>query len=146
MALFKELIVEKNDHSIIPALQRNDKTWVFSGVHKSNILAKEFATNGKLRERLINEYSNKWDYGEVDVVQGFWPIRERHVAYVVKILDEDSSTGPDLLSTKILKNCVKSLTRPITMLARKMWNTGVAGFMEISLGTSITQKGNQKRC
>ena len=48
MALFKEFIVEKNDHSIIPALQRADKSWIFSGVDKSNLLAAEFATKGKL--------------------------------------------------------------------------------------------------
>ena len=39
-------------------------------------------------------------------------------------LQEDSGTGPDLLSTRILKNCAKSLIRPITMLAREIMRTG----------------------
>ena len=39
-------------------------------------------------------------------------------------LREDSSTGPDHLSTKILKYCDKSPERPITIMARKVLTSG----------------------
>lgn len=121
VALFKEFIAKKIDDSIIPTLQRADKTSFFSGVDKSNLIAEEFATKRKLPGRLVNEYNNKLDYGEVDVAQSCLPIRERHVAHVVNALGDDSSTRPDL-SARILNNCANNWTKPITMLAREMWN------------------------
>ena len=43
---------------------------------------------------------------------------------ILRGLRDDSGTGPDHLFTKILKNCAKSLERPITMMARKVLTSG----------------------
>ena len=39
-------------------------------------------------------------------------------------IEEDSGTGPDMISTKVLKNCAASLAHPITMIARAILDTG----------------------
>ena len=64
----KTLLLRQKESSIIPALQKTDESWAFTGVDKSNLMAEEFASKGKLPERCINEYSSKLDYGEVATV------------------------------------------------------------------------------
>ena len=54
----------------------------------------------------------------------FLPIRARHAKDVMKNLNEDSGTGPDKVSAKILNHCRSSLATPVAMLARHIVKQG----------------------
>ena len=43
---------------------------------------------------------------------------------LLKQLDEDKATGPDLLSAKVLKKCAKELGTPVAKLTRRVLNSG----------------------
>ena len=57
-------------------------------------------------------------------MQGLLPIRERNVQQVLNKLEEDSSTGPDLLSTKNRKHCASTLKKPVARIARQILRSG----------------------
>jgi len=56
-------------------------------------------------------------------VGGFLRIRVRDVLRVLNKLREDSATGPDYLSTCILKRCAAVLALPLVLLARRILQT-----------------------
>ena len=49
---------------------------------------------------------------------GFLPMRLRTARKLLEKLKMDSSTGPDAVATRILKNCAHTLALPIALLAR----------------------------
>ena len=104
----------------IPALQLSEIEWALTPVEKANGLTASFQSKGTLPQIVLNEYSNRLDYGDVHGMEGFLPIRERIVKQVLSKLREDSSTGPDMLSARILKRCAETLCRPITIIAMKI--------------------------
>ena len=57
-------------------------------------------------------------------MSGFLPVRARTTLQVLKGLSLDSGTGPDHLSTKILKYCAEVLEAPVTKMARKVLGAG----------------------
>ena len=123
--LSKSILLRKSAASSIPPLQSNDEAWVLESKAKANLLAGVFSTKACLLPPVVNEYSNLYEYQNNQVMSGFLPVRLRWTLQVLNALKVDSGTGPDMLSTKILKHCAKSLALPITMIARKILSVGV---------------------
>ena len=50
---------------------------------------------------------------------------EEAVAKIVQGLKEDSATGPDMLPTKMLRECADALAKPIRILALLILQQGI---------------------
>ena len=113
----KTLLLQKQAVSGIPPLKCDDGTWAFSPSVKADLFVT--CMSGKFVLPVIdeNEYSTKFN-GSSEIMSGFLPLRERWTRRNLQGLKEDSGTGPDLISTKVLKNCAAFLAYPITMIAR----------------------------
>jgi len=91
---------------------------------KSDLFADAMGKKYVLPEAVNNKFSDI-PYHSHTVQSGFLPIRKRHVEKVLKLLDEDSSSGPDRLPTKLLKSCSGALALPIAILCRPILSQGV---------------------
>ena len=47
-------------------------------------------------------------------------VRSSHVARVLEKMDIDSGTGPDGLSTRVLKECAREISLPLAKLIRRI--------------------------
>ena len=90
---------------------------------KANLLLNTFTGKFSLIPEELNQYSDVDP--PVERTSNFLPVRVRHAMQVLKNLKEDSGTGPDLLSAKVLKNCCSSLALPVAMLARLILKHGI---------------------
>ena len=99
-------------------LKKLDGDWAITPEAKASLFADIFAGKGQLPELLQNEYSDRFSSIPTQHMSGFLPVRVRNTKKVLKNLDKDSATGPDLLSAFILKACADSLAYPVTLLAR----------------------------
>ena len=91
---------------------------------KANVLANCFAAKWEVPELEFNEFSTIAPVAEEDV-RDFLPIRTRSAAAVLRGVRENSSTGPDGLSTRILRECAGELSVPMALLARSIIRCGV---------------------
>ena len=91
-----------------------------SATEKANVLAETFKKKSELPEIATNEYSAI--PSESFSVDYFLLVRVRDVKKVLKKLKIDSSTGPDGISSRILKECVDVLAYPLALLIRRMLN------------------------
>ena len=89
---------------------------------KAHLFLKTFTSKFSLIPEEFNVYSDIDP--PVELTSNFLPVRSRHAKEVLKNLKEDSGTGPDLLSAKILKHCCSSLASPVAMLARLILKHG----------------------
>ena len=106
----------------IPPLQRSDGSWATRDYDKAEVFADTFSKKATLPERQSNEYS---EIQSSDVLMAdFFVVRSRHVRNVLKALRFNSGTGPDGLSTRILKECVSSLVLPVRIMARQILREG----------------------
>ena len=83
---------------------------------KADLLLRTFTSKFSLIPEELNEYSHIEP--SAHRTADFLPIRARHTKDAMKNLNEDSGTGPDKVSAKILKHCCSSLATPVAMLAR----------------------------
>ena len=110
--------------SSIPPLRGPDGQWALDPESKALLFSQTFAAKARLQEKATNQFSTLPPRG-AEVLSGFLPIRMREAKSVLRKLQEDSSTGPDRLPSKILKQCCSSLAVPVAILARIVLNTGV---------------------
>ena len=90
---------------------------------KANLLASTFSDKFVLPHEQVNEYSSI--VPNSDHMQcGFLPVRIRLVRKVLKNLALDSSSGPDLIASRILKKFAGILAFPIVLLSRCILRTG----------------------
>ena len=71
-----------------------------------------------------NEYTTILEMSPPPQMSGFLPIRARNVAATLRGLREDSGTGPDGLSARILKRCHSVLALPVAFLTRAILREG----------------------
>ena len=108
----------------IPPLNQVDGQWVTESYEKANLFASTFISKFTLPVLEINAFSQFDDNSPV-TMSGFLPVRVRHAERILKQLDDQSATGPDHLSTRILKFCCVSLALPISLIARSILNHGI---------------------
>ena len=103
----------------IPPLKSRD-SWAKDPVAKATLFSETFSSKAKLPEPQVNEFSHIAESGRS--LSRVLRIRTRDVLKILKNLDENSGTGPDLLPAKILRRCTAELALPITIVARLCLN------------------------
>ncbi len=119
--LTKDLLGQAGGKENIPPLKRG-KEWAKQPAEKASLLAETFTAKSRLPAEHVNEYTpiSRSDAA----LSGFLRLRVRKVRKILKDLDEQSATGPDLIPTIILRRCAAQLDLPITLLARLCLNKG----------------------
>lgn len=102
----------------IPPLKTADGVWVFDSVSKAKLFVESFESKASMFPANVNEYTYRIQHASIFQMSGFLPIRQRLCKQVLSKLREDSGTGPDLLSAKVLKQCANSLSYPCSLIAR----------------------------
>ena len=119
----KSLMSLGGSAEVIPPLKHNDGTWATSASDKANLLAETFANKSR-NDPAVNVFSELQGPSDVSQGNGFLPIRKRYVRRVLTGLDEHSGTGPDGISSRILRQCRDALELPVLLLARVIVNQG----------------------
>ena len=115
--LCESLMMRGSRTTSIPPLLAESNEWVHDATGKAELFAEHFSTNYTLPEAVDNQFS--WDHEHaLQCMAGFLPIRRRLAFKLLRSLREDSATGPDMLPTRILKYCAKSLALPISIIMR----------------------------
>ena len=119
----KELQRRVGTVSGVPAL-KDKKTWVFDAEEKANLFAKTFTAKNSLPPAESNEYS-KLEVESKDKQKRVLGVSVEAVEAELVGLNEESATGPDLLPTRVLKECGKVLARPVWMLITLLLQAGI---------------------
>ena len=119
----RQLALQKEQISSIPALKSTDGEWVVSAQRKADLFADTFERRYVLPAAEENEYSNAFASHPFDLLGDPEPSEEKAFD-VLKSLDASSATGPDNLSARILKRCAKVLKLPLVLLARTILTFG----------------------
>ena len=120
----RQLQLQKQRCSSIPALKLTDGTWTCDNKEKANALANTLANKYKLADLRSSNYS------DIDEEQLNWLIDRGRTLHplaardIMKKLREDSAMGPDLVPTRIIKHCASSLAVPVYLLAMTILATG----------------------
>ena len=107
----------------VPPLKNKAGEWVTTAKGKCNLLKETLTEKYVLASGELNEFSTlaqDWPLG----VSGFLPVRKRNVVKQLRQLNEDKATGPDYLSTRILRQCAEELGLPVAKLTRIVLNSG----------------------
>ena len=104
----------------VPPLKNSSGQWVLESVDKANLLGKSFESKSVLPEK-----QNEWFPEESESSQSsFFLIRQTVTEQILKDINPDKATGPDMLPGRILKECAEVLALPITLLARQLLAMG----------------------
>ena len=110
----------------IPPLRGLDKTWAFSPVEKAELMGSCLSSKWEVPRITENIYSGIHPlfvpYLHPD---SFILVRRHMVQYFLSQLSESSATGPDVVSTKVMKLFSKELSIPIVKIIRCILRTGV---------------------
>ena len=89
--------------SSIPALKTTKGDWIFEPKTKANIFSKTFSSKYELIQEEENEYT---EICASDMQQTSVPLpSEEDAAKILCAVRIHSKTGPDLLSTQMLREC-----------------------------------------
>ena len=110
--------------SRVPALKRTDGTWARKPVEKAELFLEIFTQKYKLPDTEHNLHSSLEHLESERTLPDFVPVRARTATKLMKELDEESSTGPDSLATRLLKRCSSTLGRPVAKLTRLLLDSG----------------------
>jgi hypothetical protein len=119
----RQLLKQKSRTCSIPALKKANGQWCQDAKSKADHLAATFKSKFSLCERLENNYSeiNVPFYRRQAAIE---EVTEERAERVLKGLRSDSSTGPDGLPSRVLKECAKELATPFCKLARRILAEG----------------------
>ena len=120
----KSLMSASSVRSTVPPLLRCDGSWATTSKEKADLLSDVFALKSSLDDAEENEFSEILEMDNVKMGNGFLAIRRRYVRSVLKGLNENSGTGPDLLASRVLRRCRSALELPILLLARVIVASG----------------------
>ena len=118
----RELLQQKAKISSIPALKDQGGEWIHDAEAKANLFANTFKDKFKLPDKQENEYS------EIPRSCGLQKTPKapstKYVEKVIEHLDDCSSTGPDQLGVRILKECAKEIAGPLRKIVERILATG----------------------
>ena len=117
--LSSRLMLKDASSGSIPPLQAENGTWSFTSKSKADLLASTLGTKFQLPEEIKNDYSNL-DPNTNFMQSGFLPVRLRVVRKILKNLELDSLSGPDLIATRILKKFADYFVVPVVLLCRRI--------------------------
>ena len=119
-----ELLNQKATATTIPALRQNAATpWCLTPVSKAELFAQTFMSKSKLREQATEPLAapmalhaeQQWQPGQIGVAD---------VAKAFQSLREESATGPDLVASRVLKECSEQLAAPVHALLQRILESG----------------------
>ena len=115
-------IMEKQcGQEVIPALKNADAVWVRDPLEKANLFARTFSSKFSLQVLETNEF--RFDLTR-SVAEELILVRSSHVGKIFDKMDVDSGTGPDMLATRVLKECYSELRLPLAKLIRRIMAEG----------------------
>ena len=103
----------------MPPLQRGDDTWALSAKERATELASVLQSKSQLPAAIDNDYT-ELSTTPAATVRSMPRLKVSKVYDLLRLLDETSGTGPDLLPARVLKHCAAELATPVTLLARKL--------------------------
>ena len=121
--LSKVLSSGKEKKSSVPPLLK-DKTWARSPQEKAQLLSECFRDKWTLPPEKVNFYSHMDRTPPALPVQSL-QFRSRHAYFNLSTLDPTSATGPDGVSTILLRMVAAAIAQAFAMLARRIVETSV---------------------
>ena len=113
----KRLLDMTSQASEIPPL-REQKKWYLQPQEKADLFARTFQSKNGCPESEINEYSDI-GFGDRQQMVNELPSNDKAKA-ILRKLNKDSATGPDLVPARILHFFYNELAEPISRLARQV--------------------------
>ena len=113
------LLEKSGQKEVIPPLQRADESWARTPQEKASELARVLKLKADLPPLETNEYSTLTREPPARMLR-MTKLTIKTVHDLLRALDETSGTGPDLLSSRVLKECAAELALPVTLLTRKL--------------------------
>ena len=115
--LNRELLCRKSKCTSIPPLKARDGSWCLNPTDKANLLASTFQGKCHLPPGDWRP-GRRCEESQHSQMSDFCLIRCRWAAKIIKALDANKSSGPDLLPIRFFKECVKELSPALAVLAR----------------------------
>ena len=111
----------KSRESIIPPMEKDDHIY-FDDIDKACAFNKAFLSFSKLETsgKVLPDIQYKTEARLSDI-----NILESEVLDILKSLDTSKATGPDGISSKMLKECAHSIAPSLTILFRKSFNQSI---------------------
>ena len=106
----------------INALKNSSGKWVREARDKADLFAETFASKCKLAEAEVNDFSHIEQ--RTTTMDSLRVLTTHDAMQVLKDLDASSATGPDLLPSRILRECADVLALPVLLLANQILRTG----------------------
>jgi len=120
----RRLMRRKGVVSSVPALREEGCAWVLEPQAKADLLATTFTKKFLMAPARQNEYS-KLEAATHGAQTCLKEVSEKVVQKEMEALKENSSTGPDLLPTRILRECAAALAKAVLILFNIILDTGV---------------------
>ena len=120
--LANALAGKQSKSSGIQPLKSETGVWARTSAEKAELLAATFLRKSSLPLEEENEYSAIGSEHFTEDI--FLPIRCRDVCRVLRKMKIDSATGPDGVSTRVLKTCSDELAYPLALVIRAMVSEG----------------------
>ena len=122
-SLSKKLLLGSDKAATVPSLKTESGSWARLPVEKANLFANTFRSKWFLPAQQQNFYS--FQHANYSFARsGFLQIRSRSARFQLASLDAASATGPDGLSTTVLRALAPVLCFPFAALARRIVDTG----------------------
>ncbi len=122
------LLMKAQGTSSVPALRRNDSSWATSPDDKAKVLQDTFSRKSQLPPAQPNEYTpgifQAWltstpSRQAADVMDPL-QIDRAKAEQILRKMRVDSGSGPDFVSTKVLRRCAVELSVPVALLCNKI--------------------------
>ena len=115
--LSRQLSLDTNSVGGIPHLKNASGEWKKDGKEKADLFAATFASKCVLADIEQNHYSELPTSRSLPPLQG---VTVSVVEDVLRDLDADKATGPDLMPSRILKNLADVLAEPVFLLTKQI--------------------------
>ena len=119
----RELLDQCRSTCSIPALKTDSGEWTTDAFCKVELLSETFANKCKIDRPETNEFTEIPPSGHCQIDSA--DIAETDGMKVLAALKIDSSTGPDAMPTRVLRECAKELAAPFVALAKCIVKFGV---------------------
>ena len=121
-SISNSLLRKAQSVSAIPSLKRRDGTWATTASEKATVLQETFVAKSVLPPKVVNEFTPF----EADpiLVDHVLSVETVDTEPVLKKLHFESGTGPDQISTRVLRNCASVLAEPVALLCNIIVDQG----------------------
>ena len=109
----RRLLKQSEKGCNVPALRRSNGEWVRDNVGKGKLFEDTFSAKFVIPAAVTNSFSALEIVDEDDLRKIFVIPPEEHIAKVLANLDENSSTGPDVIPARVLKRLAHVLARAL---------------------------------